>query len=550
VKLPCVGWILGAALLCAQPASDSARIYEIRGQVLDADTGIGVPRATVSLTLSPVGAQPVQRAEPVVLLTDTAGAFRVTNIPTGIANLSCERTGYFRADSPPLSAATVGLVDPKVTAATVTLYLRRAAVIRGTALDERGASLGGNVQAFRLVLVDGRRVPQFATAANVDMEGAFRITGLKPGRYYVALSPFPSSDARRLNRVYRPAFYPGSPDFAGARIVAVASGDDPQIDFRPASEPTYEIRVKVPGPGEGGSVSVYPAQVGGLPNPPTVGFVSWDERQRAYRVTGLPSGQYTITGQWMAGSMWAFGSRRIAINGGNAGEVVLEASTEDTLPVAVSYDPPGHQPMGYIQLISASGTFSVSQDSAGTQAFRQLKPGSYEVMAVGNAYVRSARQGGRDALRDGVLVPEQGSPERLEVSLGERSAGFETTSDVGETQGRETITVAFLRQTSLGLHFEQQTSIQARTVPTGIQAEKDPPRFIRVSGLRPISDPPPGAYVVIAWTGSGASSQLPYNEPGFLDRYASLIEHATLGETVRQTVVIHHLLPNSAFEQY
>jgi hypothetical protein len=550
VRFPCVGWILGAALLCAQPTSDSGRIYEIRGQVLDADTGIGVPRATVSLTLSTVGAQSAQRTEPVVLLTDTAGAFRVTNLPTGVANLSCERTGYFRPDFPPLAATTVRLVDPKVTAATVTLYLRRAAVIRGTALDERGAGLGGNVQAFRLVLVDGRRVPQFTASANVDMEGAFRITGLKPGRYYVALSPFPSSDARRLNRVYRQLFYPGSPDLAGARIIALASGDNPQIDFRPSSEPAYEISVKVPGPGEGGSVSIYSAQVGGLPNPPAMGIVSWDEQQRAYRVTGLPSGQYTITGQWMAASMWAFGSRRITINGGNAGEVVLEASAEDTLPVAVSYDPPDHRPPGFIQLVSASGTFSVSQDIAGTQAFRQLKPGSYEVMAVGNAYVRSARQGGRDALRDGVLVSEQGSPERLEVSLGERSAGFETTADVGETQGGETIIVAFLRQTSLGLHFEQQTSIQARTVPTGIQAEKDPPRFIRMSGLRPVSDPPPGEYVVIAWTGSGASSQLPYNEPGFLDRYAALIEHATLGETGRQTVTVHHLLPKSAFEEY
>jgi hypothetical protein len=123
------------------------------------------------------------------------------------------------------------LVGRKELTASVTLYLRRAAVIRGTAVEERGASLGGIVQAFRLVLLDGRRVPQFAATANVDMEGAFRIAGLKPGRYYVAHNPFPSPDAARRNRVYRAAFYPGSPDFASARIIAVASGDDPQIDF-------------------------------------------------------------------------------------------------------------------------------------------------------------------------------------------------------------------------------------------------------------------------------------------------------------------------------
>jgi hypothetical protein len=53
--------------------------------------------------------------------------------------------GYFSPDTPLLASATIGLVDRKEPAAMVTLYLRRAAVIRGMALDDRGASLGGNV---------------------------------------------------------------------------------------------------------------------------------------------------------------------------------------------------------------------------------------------------------------------------------------------------------------------------------------------------------------------------------------------------------------------
>jgi hypothetical protein len=115
-----------------------------------------------------------------------------------------------------------------------------------------------------------RRVPLIAASANVDMEGAFRIAGLKPGRYYVALSPYRWFDAAWPNRVYRAAFYPYSPDFASARIITVASGDDPQINFRPASEPAYEISVKMPADVEGASIAIYPAQVGGIPNPTTV----------------------------------------------------------------------------------------------------------------------------------------------------------------------------------------------------------------------------------------------------------------------------------------
>ena len=125
------------------------------------------------------------------------------------------------------------------------------------------------------------------------------------------------------------------------------------------------------------------------------------------------------------------------------------------------------------------------------------------------------------------------------MSLGARSASFETTADLGNAAGGKTIAIAFLRQTPVGLHFEQETLIQT---------EKDPIWRIKMSGVR--AGPHPGDYVVIAWTGSGTPSQLPYNEPGFLDRYASLIEHATLGETGRQPIVIHHLLPNSAFEEH
>ena len=304
MEFPCIRWLLGAAVLCAQPATDSGRNLEIRGQVLDPSTGIGVPHATVTLTLSPIGAQSVQPPEPVVLVTDTAGAFQMHNIPTGIAYLSPEHTGYFRPDSPTLASAPVVLVERKEPVATVTLYLRRAAVIRGTVLDEGGASLGGSVRAFRLVLVDGRRaLESAAAAANVDIEGSFRIADLRPGRYYVAHSPYRWFDSARSDRVYRAAFYPYSPDFASAQIITLASGDNSQIDFRPVSEPAYEISVKMPLDAEAVSLAIYPAQVGGIPNPTTVGSAPWDKQGRTYRMRGLPSGQYTIAGQWMAGGV-------------------------------------------------------------------------------------------------------------------------------------------------------------------------------------------------------------------------------------------------------
>ena len=468
---------VGAAVLGAQPATDSGRTYEIEDRCSIRDGNRCAARHGHSDSFS--DRRSVSSAPRACRPCDRYGG-RLPNaqhpdwhrLPVSGAHR------LFPPGFPTLASAPVVLVERKEPVATVTLYLRRAAVIRGTVLDEGGASLGGSVRAFRLVLVDGRRaLESAAAAANVDIEGSFRIADLRPGRYYVAHSPYRWFDSARSDRVYRAAFYPYSPDFASAQIITLASGDDSQIDFRPVSEPAYEISVKMPLDAEAVSLAIYPAQVGGIPNPTTVGSAPWDKQGRTYRMRGLPSGQYTIAGQWMAGGVLTFGSKRITIDRRNIGEVILEAGAEGTVPVAIRYDSPDHRPPGFIQLISALGTFDVSSDSAGTQAFRNLKPGRYALMAVGNAYVKSAQQGGRDALRDGVLVPEEGPPEPLEVSLGERSATFETTADLGDTAGGKTITVAFLRQTTVGLHFEQQISIYP---------EKDPTRFIRMSGFQAV----------------------------------------------------------------
>ena len=147
VKVPCVRWLLGAAVLCAQPATDSGRTYEIRGQVLDPDTGIGVPHATVTLTLSPIGAQSVQPPKPSSSFSPIrrAPSRRTTS---RLASPTCLRStlAISARISPTLASAPIVLVERKEPIASVTLYLRHAAVIRGTALYEGGASLGGNVQ--------------------------------------------------------------------------------------------------------------------------------------------------------------------------------------------------------------------------------------------------------------------------------------------------------------------------------------------------------------------------------------------------------------------
>ena len=115
MRLSLFGLLLGATVVRGQAVPDSGQVYEIQGRVVDADTGSGVSRARVSVTFSGAGAQSTPRGGAIVLLTDPSGTFRLTNIPSGFANLFCERNGYFAPDFPHPATAGVPLANRKDT---------------------------------------------------------------------------------------------------------------------------------------------------------------------------------------------------------------------------------------------------------------------------------------------------------------------------------------------------------------------------------------------------------------------------------------------------
>lgn len=549
-----MGWLValsaGAGVSYGQAVDREATgVFEIAGRVLDADTGVPVARARVTMNLAPAGPRPspplpgqaVQRpVEPVLVVTDLSGEFRITNVPAGQAMLSCAHSGFIDPDPPLSSATSISLVNRKTAGAvSVTLYVRRQALLRGTALNERGTGAGGMVQAYRMTLMNGRYSPQPTGGAGVGADGAFRLAGLKPGRYVVSFAPngFPLLPG---NRVYSPVFYPGSRDVAGARELILHAGEEQQVDFRPVSEPGYEIRVRAPAAPENMSIWISPAAgPGGLSNPVATS-ANWDAQERVFRASRLPAGQYVVRGQWMEGTRMMLASKRVVIAGGDSGEIVLDASAASgVLPVTVTHDGPAtdlYQRQTYLQLRSETG----GQFGMNEGRFQQLAPGIYWLTAAGVGYIRAAHQAGRDALRDGVLVPEEGSPSPLEVVIGQASGTVEVSIDSigGGVKADGAVKVAFLRHTGSGLQLEQQ---YVMPISRGAAAAANRPMQYSMK---------PGVYSVVAWSGAAGTEFLPYNEPAFLSRYGALMEQVTLGETGRQPVTIRHLLPAAAFEDH
>jgi hypothetical protein len=150
-------------------------------------------------------------------------------------------------------------------------------------------------------------------------------------------------------------------------------------------------------------------------------------------------------------------------------------------------------------------------------------------------YIRSARQGGRDALRDGVLVTPGSNPEPVDLVVGYGAARIEGPIDVLTATGQKVFNVLFLRRSGEDWAIQTQTLILPQNPGKG---------FV-------IQSMPPGEYIAIAWnTANGGFAEVPYNTEAFHQKFSSYLEHFTIRDTERVNVTLRNPLPAAALEIY
>ncbi len=173
-----------AALLIQNPPppQPDVRPGVIIGQVVDAEGGRGVRQAIVRLAGAGLS---------VTRVADDRGRFFFRGLPAGSYRITATRDGYFegafgrvRAGGDPLDvplAAGQWKTD-------VTIELFRPAVIHGAVDDEANEPLAGiRVRAFRLQWSGGRELWLPDVFTETDDQGLYRLFGLMPGEYVVAL---------------------------------------------------------------------------------------------------------------------------------------------------------------------------------------------------------------------------------------------------------------------------------------------------------------------------------------------------------------------------
>jgi hypothetical protein len=479
---------------------------EFAGQVVDSRTGVPVVHARVTVQIFNPGGQPVEAT----LLTDAVGAFSLSNVPEGAYHVFGEKAGYLRSDQP-------GTVQQP---GRVVLQLTPQGVVEGSVLDEKGrAAPFTNVQLLKWTVVEGHGQYQAATGVQTDETGAFRIFGLPAGRYYAMVAGHVIAGHRRA---YPPAFYPHAVDVQSAQPIELKPGQEQAILIRlPEPLPAREIRGQVLGASQDLNFQLRPEPASNY---------SWsldfslfvDPKTQAFKISGITEGVYTLEATTQVDGSHRRASTVVTVSDADVSGIRLECATQAELTGTVRADAPQTQAHPFIALRSAHSQFGAPVDGDGNFKFNVVPADTYRltVQAAGTAYVRSARQGGRDVLRDGLVIADT-PPEPLDIVLSSHGATIEGSVAFAESNQPPGAAVALLRQAGGELVLEKQI-------------------FVHGSNRFTIEGIAPGDYVLYAWP---ADAQVEYANPAFMRQYESFSKAVTLIEDARVTVRLDRLVP-------
>lgn len=211
-----------------------------------APTGVMAGRVTDAVTQRPLArvrvilsAPPEVLAVNRVLLTDTDGTFRFTQLPAGDSFvITVSKTGYATrrsGEAPPLYQPVPLTLAGGEVLERIELALTPHVFIVGRLRDVDGTPLANAlVEASRAVFENGQRTLIPVADASTNDRGEFRVVGLTPGQYYLSASDpafFGVGDSTGL-LAYPETFFPGvlSPDDAG-RLTLDAGTPHGPVEF-------------------------------------------------------------------------------------------------------------------------------------------------------------------------------------------------------------------------------------------------------------------------------------------------------------------------------
>src|SRR5262249_5220638 len=121
------------------------------------------------------------------------------------------------------------------------------AVVTGHVATVKGDPIEDtSVRIFREVIANGYRHWEPKSQTTTEEDGQFRLVGLTPGRYLLAVGPnvpsvrpVPGRGVRKEG--FGPMFFPGVPELDAATPLVLTGGQQATADFALKLEPLYQV---------------------------------------------------------------------------------------------------------------------------------------------------------------------------------------------------------------------------------------------------------------------------------------------------------------------
>lgn len=268
----------------------------ISGTVVEGDSGDGVRKAIVTLTLE---GSPRRWA---TARTDGSGRFQFDGLPPGKYDLratkSNEGTAVYGANHARELGDVITLADGE-TRAGVQLRMLHQASISGHVYNAEGEPVTeARVNLLREGRSLGAAVPVMQLSAGTDERGEYQIAAVEPGRYYLCAIPQRFGRFGGRGNARQPMlvsqYYGGSQDFKDADVVHVRAGENlAGLDFRLSLEAVVDVRGQVAGIPDGGNsveISITPAD----PGPQMWSQATSMQGGHRFELAPVPAGRYRI----------------------------------------------------------------------------------------------------------------------------------------------------------------------------------------------------------------------------------------------------------------
>lgn len=455
--------IVMSSLLCEAmargrgSAGQDEHVTTVRGRVLNAVTKEPVPRALVVL-----------QERSIATFTDDRGRFEL-KIPenSGIDNgtmrmhldaglVEVRKPGFIHGRRMPAIRYALGSKTGGATEATI--YLVPEALIVGH-VEVPGSEGDVRIQCqlYRRVMSGGRESWSPDRSFTTWVDGEFRFSELEAGTYKLItleqVDPDSTMTAGAQLYAYPPLYYLNTTDFSMASSIAVQAGETVRVNLTVARRAYYPVKIGVTNApvGRGLSLLVYPT---GHRSP---GWSLGYNPGEGAIVGSLPDGNYTVEAT-MQGEEKMSGLLNFAVKSAPVEGPILNLVPDGTVSVRVqerfqgglsnfgtSQTVEGDSPSGArrfanvhvslkaIEQLSSQRmlTSQLADGSDGQElTISNVGPGRYEVeVSSGIGYAASVQSGGKDLLRQPLVVGLGGGVPPIEVVLRDNGAEVDGTLD-------------------------------------------------------------------------------------------------------------------------